>query len=143
MGLLEPELTGTGYELVDVELRLGGRDGLVRLYIDHPDGVTLDDCERVSHQVSALLDVEDPIPGHYMLEVSSPGLERVLRTREHFQRFAGERVKVELASLVDGRRRFTGTLLAVDRNDIVLEVDGESLRLPLDGVERAHLAPES
>jgi ribosome maturation factor RimP len=67
--LLEPEVNTLGYELVDVEARLGGRDGLVRLFIDSEDGITLDDCERVSHQVSALLDVEDPIPGHYVLEV--------------------------------------------------------------------------
>jgi ribosome maturation factor RimP len=94
--LLEAEVRGLGYELVDLDLRVGG-DGLLRLYIDSEDGITLDDCERVSHQVSGLLDVEDPIPGHYTLEVSSPGVNRPLRTPGHFRRFEGERAKIELA----------------------------------------------
>ena len=142
IALLEPEVVALGYELVDLEFRPSGKEGLLRLYIDGPDGVNLDDCERVSHQVSALLDVEDPIPGHYSLEVSSPGLDRVLRTAEHFRRFAGNRVKLQLAEGVEGRRRFTGTLLGLEQDEVLLEVDGENLRLPLSGVEKARLVPQ-
>jgi ribosome maturation factor RimP len=141
--LLEPEVNTLGYELVDLEARLGGRDGLVRLFIDREDGITLDDCERVSHQVSALLDVEDPIPGHYVLEVSSPGLNRRLRRPEDYGRFVGERVKVELrVPREDGRRRFTGRLTTVDAEEFAVEVDGVTHRLRFDEVEKARLAPE-
>ncbi len=140
--LLEPEVASLGYELVDLDLRVGG-DGLVRLYIDSEDGITLDDCERVSHQVSGLLDVEDPIPGHYTLEVSSPGINRPLRTPAHYQRFAGERAKVELARpREDGRRRFTGMLGPVEDNEFALELDGETVHLRFDDVATARLAPK-
>ena len=108
--LLEPTVERLGYELIDLELRLGGRQGMVRLFIDKPDGIDLDDCERVSRAVSALLDVEDPVPGNYNLEVSSPGLDRKLTKVEHFQRFVGETLKVELRFPIAGRRRFRGTL---------------------------------
>lgn len=143
MKLLEPEVNTLGYELVDLEARLGGRDGLVRLFIDSEDGITLDDCERVSHQVSALLDVEDPIPGHYVLEVSSPGVNRRLRRPGDYRRFTGERVKVELrVPREDGRRRFTGRLSAVGTDEFTVEVDGVSHHLRFDDVEKARLAPE-
>jgi ribosome maturation factor RimP len=141
--LLEPEVNTLGYDLVDLELRLGGRSGLIRLFIDSEDGITLEDCERVSHQVSALLDVEDPIPGHYVLEVSSPGLNRRLRKPADFARFRGERAKVELAAPnEDGRRRFTGVLTSVDDDGFSIEVDGVAHRLTFDKVETARLAPE-
>ena len=94
MKLLEPAVERLGYELSDVEVKLGGQDGIVRLFIDKADGVGLEDCEVVSRQVSALLDVEDPLPGHYVLEVSSPGLDRRLTKVEHFQRFIGEDIRV-------------------------------------------------
>jgi len=141
--LLEPEVNTLGYELVDLELRLGGRSGLIRLFIDSEDGITLDDCERVSHQVSALLDVEDPIPGHYVLEVSSPGVNRRLRKPEDFGRFVGERAKVELtAPTAEGRRRFSGVLKSVETDSFLIEVDGVVHRLRYDEVETARLAPE-
>jgi ribosome maturation factor RimP len=141
LDLLEAEVASLGYELVDLDLRIGG-DGLLRLYIDAEDGITLDDCERVSHQVSGLLDVEDPIPGHYTLEVSSPGVNRPLRTRAHYRRFAGERAKVELARpREDGRRRFTGLLGPVEDDEFALELDGETVRLRFDDVATARLAP--
>jgi len=88
--LLEPTVERLGYELADLEVRPGGRNGLVRVFIDGPDGIGLDDCEKVSLAVSALLDVEDPLPGNYNLEVSSPGLDRKLTKVEHFQRFTGQ-----------------------------------------------------
>lgn len=141
--LLEPEVNTLGYELVDLELRLGGRSGLVRLFIDSENGITLEDCERVSHQVSALLDVEDPIPGHYVLEVSSPGVNRRLRKPEDFARFRGERVKVELTTPTpEGRRRFTGKLGPVTGDEFVIEVDGIAHRLRINDVDNARLAPE-
>jgi ribosome maturation factor RimP len=142
LDLLETEVRSLGYELVDLDLHLG-RDGLLRLYIDSEDGITLDDCERVSHQVSALLDVEDPIPGHYTLEVSSPGVNRPLRTPAHFRRFAGERAKVELARpQADGRRRFTGLLGAATDEGFALELDGETVQFRYEDVALARLAPK-
>ena len=140
--MLEAEVNALGYELVELELKLGQRTGLVRLYIDSEAGVTLDDCERVSHQVSALLDVEDPIPGQYNLEVSSPGLDRVLRIPAHFRRFAGERVKLEIGEPTpEGRRRYTGTLLEAGETGIVMDVDGERVDIAYDNIAKARLAP--
>jgi ribosome maturation factor RimP len=139
--LLEPTVERLGYELIDLEARLGGKGGLVRLYIDKPDGIDLDDCEKVSLAVSALLDVEDPVPGNYNLEVSSPGLDRKLTKVEHFQRFTGETVKVQMRFPIEGRRRFRGTLVSLDEESIVVEVDGESFSLPLKTIDTARLVP--
>src|SRR5919107_1924002 len=94
--LLAPVVAGLGYELWELEYTPRSGGGLLRLYIDSPQGISLDDCERVSRGVSEALDAADPMPSHYTLEVSSPGLDRLLRTREHFARFAGERVKLEM-----------------------------------------------
>ena len=140
-GLLEPTVERLGYELVDLEVRLGSGNGLVRVFIDKPDGVDLDDCEKVSLAVSALLDVEDPVPGNYNLEVSSPGLDRKLTKPPHFQRFAGETVKVQMRFPIEGRRRFRGTLVSSDDENIVVEVDGESHSLPLKTIDTARLVP--
>lgn len=139
--LLEPAIDTLGYELVDVEFAPAGTGGLLRVYIDAPQGITLDDCEHVSHQVSGVLDAADPIPGAYRLEVSSPGLDRVLRTRAHFERFTGSRIHVELGLPRAGRRRFTGRLLELLQDDIVMEVDGERVSLALEQVKKARLAP--
>jgi ribosome maturation factor RimP len=139
--MLEPLIASLGYELVDVECRVGGRDGLLRVFIDREEGITLEDCEHVSHQVSAWLDVEDPMPGQYRLEVSSPGLDRVLRTEAHFARFIGEEVKVELTQPLEGRRRFRGRLGALENGAIVVEVDGTAVSLPLAMIEKARLVP--
>jgi ribosome maturation factor RimP len=141
LGLLEPTVERLGYELVDLEVRLGSGNGLVRVFIDKPDGVDLDDCEKVSLAVSALLDVEDPVPGNYNLEVSSPGLDRKLTKPAHFQRFAGETVKVQTRFPIEGRRRFRGTLVSSDDENIVVEVDGESHSLPLKTIDTARLVP--
>jgi ribosome maturation factor RimP len=130
-----------GYELADLEFRLGGNGGLVRVFIDKPEGIDLDDCEKVSQAVSALLDVEDPVPGKYNLEVSSPGLDRKLTKVEHFQRFMGEVVKVQMRFPIAGRRRFRGTLVSLDKENIVVEVDGESHSLALATIDTARLVP--
>tara|TARA_R110002096_G_scaffold209791_3_gene396968 strand:- start:5790 stop:6242 length:453 start_codon:yes stop_codon:yes gene_type:complete len=139
--LLEPSVERLGYELADLEMRLSGKGGLIRLTIDQPEGIDLDDCEKVSHAVSALLDVEDPVPGNYNLEVSSPGLDRKLTKVEHFQRFEGETVKITMRFPIEGRRRFRGTLVSSDDENIVVEVDGETHSLPLATLDTARLVP--
>jgi ribosome maturation factor RimP len=105
-------------------------------------GISVDDCAAVSHAVSEILDAEDPIKGHYTLEVSSPGVDRVLRKRAHFERFVGERVFVELKLPIEGRRRFAGTLKSVLGEAIVVEVDGRAHELPLERIQKARLRPE-
>ena len=140
--LLEPTIERLGYELTDLEVRLSGQGGLLRLTVDKPDGIDLDDCEKVSHAVSALLDVEDPAPGNYNLEVSSPGLDRKLTKVKHFQRFEGETLKVTMRLPIEGRRRFRGTLMSSDDKNIVVEVDGESHSLPLTMIDTARLVPD-
>lgn len=141
IALLEPALQALGYELVDLDVR-SGRGALLRLYIDREPTVTLSDCEFVSQQIGALLDVEDPLPGSYTLEVSSPGLDRRLRTPEHFQRFVDCLVKVELKRGVEGRRRFQGRLVSIADDELTLAVDGQDWCLPLDDVAQARLVPE-
>ncbi len=138
--LLEPAVAAMGLELADIDLYLGRR-GVLRLYIDRPGGVTVDDCQRVSEQVGALLDVEDPLPGSYTLEVSSPGFDRRLRTQAHFERFVGERVRIELKDAREGRRNFTGRLTGFENASAVLEVDGEVWQLPLNDIAVARLVP--
>lgn len=139
--LLEPVVEGLGYELTDLEVKVGGRDGVVRLFIDKPAGVGLADCEIVSRQVSATLDVEDPLPGHYVLEVSTPGLDRKLTKFEHFQRFTGQIVRVKLRFPLDGRRNYRGPLKSATAENIEVEVDGETFCLPLATIESARLVP--
>ena len=140
--LLEPTVERLGYELADLEVRLGSKGGMVRVFIDKPEGIDLDDCEKVSLAVSALLDVEEPVPGNYRLEVSSPGLDRKLTKVEHFQRFEGEILKVTMRLPIQGRRRFRGKLVSSDEENIVVEVDGESHSLPLAMLDTARLVPE-
>src|SRR5262249_42732045 len=129
IALIEPLLERLGYELVELEFSAGRAHGVVRVFIDKAGGGGVDDCERVSREVSALLEVEDPIPTAYTLEVSSPGFDRVLRKQAHFERFAGARVFVELKVPREGRRRYTGTLLSVDGNGIAVEVDGQRVEM--------------
>ena len=140
--LLGPTVERLGYELADLEVRLGAKSGLVRLFIDKPEGIGLEDCEKVSRAVSALLDVEDPVPGNYRLEVSSPGLDRKLRKVEHFQRVIDEIVKVKLRFPLEGRRRFRGKLLSADDENIVVEVDGESYSIALATIDTVRLVPD-
>jgi len=139
--LLEPPVQALGYELVDLEARIGG-SGLLRIYIDQDTGINLDDCERVSRQLGAFLDVEAPIPGSYRLEVSSPGLDRPLRTAEHFRRFTGHEAKVRLVHPVEGRRNFRGRLIGLEDERILIEIDGKTWELPHADVVSAHLVPE-
>lgn len=140
--ILEPGVQALGFELVDAEVAGQGRNAVLRVYIDHPDGITVDDCARVSRQLSAVLDVADPIPGQYVLEVSSPGLDRPLRTRADFERFRGAQVRIRMASPIDGRRTFIGRLLDLQGETIVIEGDGERYDLALANVDKARLVPE-
>jgi len=138
-GVVEP----MGYELVGVEYLTGQPGGnLLRVYIDKEEGITLDDCSAVSHQLSGVLDVEDPIPGNYNLEVSSPGLDRPLFEPEHFERFAGKKVNIRLDASIPGRRRYKGTLLGIEEDRVQVEVDGEVFSLDLDEIRDARLVPE-
>lgn len=140
--LVRPVVEGQGYELWDLEYLPARGDALLRLYIDAAAAITVDDCERVSRAVSELLDAEDPLPGHYTLEVSSPGLERTLRTPGQFGRYVGECVFVELAQPLDGRRRYKGPLLAASEQAVEVEVDGRRHVLPIAAIRKAHLAPQ-
>ena len=142
--MLQPVVEGLGYGLWELEYLPGRGNALVRVYIDTEAhaGITVDDCERVSRAVSDALDAGDPIPGNYTLEVSSPGIERPLRTAQHFAPYAGEKVFVEMVHVVDERRRFKGRLVASDDSTIEVEVEGRTHRLPLAGIRKAHLAPD-
>jgi len=147
MRLLEPPIEALGFELVEIEFARAGRGGVLRIFIDcraenSGIGVTVDDCARVSHAVSQVLETQDPIKGHYTLEVSSPGFDRILRTRAHFERFVGERIFAELKLPIDGRRRYVGVLKSVAGNTIVVEVDGKEHSLPLERIQKARLRPE-
>jgi len=138
--LLEPVVRAQGYELWELEYQPRRGEGFLRLYIDAADGIDLDACETVSRAVSAVLDEHDPIPVEYTLEVSSPGMDRVLRTAAHFTRFVGERASVDMVLPVNGRRRFLGKLLAVNEGELTLEQDGQPVQLRLDGISKARLA---
>jgi ribosome maturation factor RimP len=139
---LEPIVETLGYELVDLEFVPQGRDSVLRMYIDQVKGIGLEDCATVSKAVGSLLEESDPIPGHYSLEVSSPGLDRVLRKRAHYDRYVGSRVHVQLVSPMDGRRRFTGALRTVGEAEVTVEVDGKTFRLPFRLIQKTRLVPE-
>lgn len=141
-GVIEPIVASMGYEFVGLEHQGGPKNSLLRVFIDREEGITVDDCALVSRQISAVMDVEDPIAGHYTLEVSSPGLDRPLFTAEHFQRFAGSKVQVKLAAPQSGRRKFRGLLQGMNGEDVVLIVDDEEFCLPLTNIDRAKVIPE-
>jgi len=144
--LIAPVVVALGYELVGVVHVPQGRHSLLRVYIDcvgdDATGITLEDCERVSHQISGVLDVEDPIKGQYALEVSSPGLERPLFGKEQFERFTGQRAKVRLHMPLNGRRNFTGMLAGVRDEQVVIVEDGVEFALPFGSIDKAQLAPD-
>jgi len=140
--LIRPGVNALGFELVTVEMTGRGAGTVLRVYIDSPDGITVDDCADVSEQVSAVLDVEDPIAGAYTLEVSSPGLDRPLVRPEHFVRVVGEKVRITLREArEDNRRRLSGQLLAADETGVELDVDGESHRVAYAEIAKARLVP--
>jgi ribosome maturation factor RimP len=137
--LLAPAVSALGYELLGIERIQNGRHCLLRVYIDQEAGITVEDCEKVSHQVSGVLDVEDPIKGAYTLEVSSPGLDRPLFTRAHFERFIGHDIKLRLSKPLNNRRVFTGLLHSMIDDDIIIIVDGTNYQLALANIDKANL----
>jgi len=141
--LIEPVVEGMGYEVVDIEFKPHPTNGLLRVYIDKSDGILIEDCEAVSKQISSMLDVEDPIPGHFNLEISSPGMDRPLRKQQDFERFTGAVIKIKLSlPNLEGQRNFTGKLMGIENQNVVIQVDGETHYLPLDTIEKARLVPQ-
>ncbi|HCL3292108.1 TPA: ribosome maturation factor RimP [Pseudomonas aeruginosa] len=139
--LLAPVVEALGYECWGVEFISQGRHSVLRVYIDRPEGILIDDCEAVSRQVSGILDVEDPISGEYTLEVSSPGMDRPLFTLEQFAKHAGEQVKIRLRSPYEGRRNYQGILRGVEEQDVVVLVDDHKYLLPIDSIDKANIIP--
>ena len=139
--LLQPTVEAMGYVLWGIELISPGKRSTLRLYIEADAGISVDDCAAVSHQVSGVLDVEAPISGEYTLEVSSPGVDRLLFRPEHYLAYVGEIIDIRLRLPVDGRRRFKGPLLSADNEMIVVSVDDHEFELPLRSVDRAKAHP--
>ena len=139
--MLEPAVRAVGMELWGVEFLAQGRHSILRLYIDSENGVTIDDCEAVSHQVSGVLDVEDPIKGEYNLEVSSPGMDRPLFSFEQMARYVGETIKVRLQMAVENRRNFSGTLLEAKDNSLTFQVEGQPFTVSYNQIDKANLVP--
>lgn len=140
--MLEPAVKVAGMELWGVEFLPQGKHSVLRLYIDSERGVTIDDCEAVSHQASAILDVEDPISGEYHLEVSSPGMDRPLFSFEQCSRYVGHDIKVRLKVALNGKRNFTGKLVEATDGNCVFEIDGERLAVTMSQIDKANLVPK-
>jgi len=139
--MLRPAVEEVGKELLGIEFISAGKHSVLRLFIDHEDGINVDDCAEVSRQVSAILDVEDPISTEYNLEVSSPGLDRPLFEKAHFEAVVGETIEVKLSMPLNGRRKFKGLLEAVEGDTLVVVVDGQDYELVLTNVDKANLVP--
>lgn len=140
--LIEPAVMALGYELLGCELFHQGRYSLLRVYIDQERGISIDDCERASRQISALLDVEDPIVGAYNLEVSSPGAERPLFKEAHYQRFVGSIIAIRLRVAQEGRRNFKGILREIAAGKVTIIVDGKPFVFSILEIEKANLVAE-
>jgi len=140
--MLEAPVSASGYELVGLEFIRAGEHSTLRIYIDHENGINVDDCAEVSHQVSAVLDVEDPISVAYNLEVSSPGLERPLFKAAHYEQFIGHEVSIVLKMAVGNRRKWKGTIHSVDGETISLTVEGQEEQFALSNVSKANLIPK-
>ena len=140
--MLQPVVEGLGYEFWGLEYRSQGRHAVLRIFIDDAEkGISVDDCEKVSRQVSGVLDVEDPIQVEYTLEVSSPGMDRPLFQLAQYEAFAGHRVEIRLRMPFEGRRKFQGLLKGIEDADVVVIVDDHEYLLPFDSIERAHIVP--
>ena len=139
VAVVEPVVTGLGYEFVGAEFGQAENGQTLRIYIDLPDGIDVDDCAKVSRQVDAALDVDDVVPGAYLLEVSSPGVDRPLFDERQFAAQVGEEVRVRLVGGIGGRRNYKGRLVAVENGAATVEVDGADHALPLADVEQAYL----
>jgi len=139
--LIEPVVTAMGFELWGIDYLSQGKHSRLVIYIDHADGVTVEDCADVSRQVSGVLDVEDPIAGEYRLEVSSPGMDRPLFTLDPFVRFRGHQVALRLRVPFEGRRKFQGLLAGVEGDEVLVQLDGEEYCFPIDTIDQARVVP--
>lgn len=137
--MLRPAVEETGKELLGVEFISAGNHSVLRLFIDHENGIDVDDCAEVSRQVGAILDVEDPISSEYSLEVSSPGLDRPLFEKSQFEAVVGETVEAKISMPLNGRRKFKGQLVAVENDSLIVMVDNEEYELVISNVDKAHL----
>ncbi|MGI6611413.1 MAG: ribosome maturation factor RimP [Limnochordia bacterium] len=140
--LAEPQCTALGFELVDVEYVKEGRDMVLRLLIDKPGGVTVDDCALLSRQIDPILDAADPVASSYYLQVSSPGLDRSLKRETDFERFAGSLVQLRTYQAIGGQRNFRGVLTGLRDGNVAMEVEGEQVLIPLQQVAKANLVPQ-
>ncbi len=142
--LINPVIVDMGYELVGIEYVASGKHSILRIYIDSDNGIGVDDCEAVSRQISAILDVEDPITGQYNLEVSSPGIERPLFHVGHYQRFLGHDIKLRLVRPIDGQRKFNGAIGSVSEtnNSIELVTELGPVMLDIELIEKANLVAD-
>jgi ribosome maturation factor RimP len=140
--MLEPAVDATGYELLGVEFVSAGKHSVLRIYIDHPQGITVDDCAEVSYQVSAILDVEDPISTEYNLEVSSPGMERPLFKAAHYEKVIGDEIFLQLRMPVENQRKWKGKLIALEGEIITLEANNKQQRIALSNIKKAHVIPQ-
>jgi ribosome maturation factor RimP len=137
--LLRPAVEETGKKLLGIEYISAGNNSVLRLFIDHENGINVDDCAEVSRQVGAVLDVEDPISSEYNLEVSSPGVDRPLFELAHFQEVIGETINVKLSMPLNGRRKFKGPLIGIENNTLIVEVDSIDYELVISNVDKANL----
>ncbi|MFZ2727041.1 MAG: ribosome maturation factor RimP [Methylococcaceae bacterium] len=142
VNLIEPIVEGLGYECVGVDYNPHPKNGLLRVYIDAEQGILVDDCSKVSHQLSAMLDVEDPIPANYSLEVSSPGADRPFFKVSQFEQFMGSNVTVNLFVAVDGRKRITGKIIQVEDEIISLQEGEKVFRVAFATMSKARLVPD-
>ena len=142
MDLIEPVLIAEGLELVDVEYKKEGKTWVLRIFIDKEGGVTVEDCQKVSHLTGDLIDVEETITTPYNLEVSSPGLDRVLKREKDFLKFKGRQIRLISLSPIDNRRKFTGILKDFKSQTVILEFDGRVLEIPLRQIGKANLVIE-
>src|SRR5690554_5701055 len=140
--MLEPAVAALDFTLWGVEFVRAGKHSTLRVYIDHENGISVDDCADVSHQVSAILDVEDPIKFEYFLEVSSPGMERPFFKAEQYADYVGGVAAVELTMPQQGKRKFKAVIAAVDGDNIEFNVDGETLKVAQSSIKKAHLVPQ-
>lgn len=140
--IIEPALAAVGYVLWGIEYLPFGNSATLRIFIDHENGIGIEDCEKASRQISAVMDVEDPIKSEYTLEVSSPGLDRPLFSKAQYQSYCGEKVSVKVFERVNNLRRAQGVLLSVDDDGIEVEVEGQPVRIAFTNITKAHVAPD-
>jgi len=140
--LLQPLVEDLGFEFIGLEYNPNPKHSVLRIYIDHENGVGIQDCETVSRETAALLDVKDPIRSHYNLEVSSPGLDRPLFTPAHYSEFTGYEVQINMFAPQDGRRKFSGPILSAGESSVNIEQDGSEVTLEYDNIAKAKLIPD-